>query len=124
MKKSKIALLGMIAVSAISLSLIAQPSDEAPPPPHEGGPGPAGFRPPKPPVEVALDADGDGTISATEIANAAAALAKLDKNNDGQLTVDELRPPRPKGGPGGPHGQPPRGGNRPQPPGNPPPANQ
>lgn len=38
-----------------------------------------------------LDADGDGTISAKEIDNALAALMKLDKNNDGQLTSDELR---------------------------------
>lgn len=34
----------------------------------------------------------DGVISADEIANAPAALKTLDKNNDGQLTQDELRP--------------------------------
>ena len=38
----------------------------------------------------ALDADGDGRISTSEIDNAAAALKKLDKNSDGQLTRDEL----------------------------------
>jgi Ca2+-binding EF-hand superfamily protein len=35
-------------------------------------------------------------ISANEIANASAALLKLDKNHDGQLTPDELHPPRPQ----------------------------
>ena len=39
-----------------------------------------------------LDADGDRTISAEEIAGAPAALKKLDKNNDGQLTRDEIGP--------------------------------
>ena len=38
-----------------------------------------------------LDADGDGTLSSKEIDNAFAALMKLDKNQDGQLTPDELR---------------------------------
>ena len=44
------------------------------------------------PVLNALDADHDGTISASEIANAPAALATLDKNGDGTLSPDELRP--------------------------------
>ena len=41
---------------------------------------------------TALDANGDHVISAAEIKNAAKALAKLDKNKDGKLTQDELRP--------------------------------
>lgn len=53
------------------------------------------------PVMAALDADGDGVISAEEINNAPAALRKLDKNGDGKLTEDELRPNFPQGGPGG-----------------------
>lgn len=44
------------------------------------------------PVLNALDADHDGILSATEIANASAALLTLDRNGDGQLTPDELRP--------------------------------
>jgi len=44
------------------------------------------------PVLAALDADGDGEISETEITNSAAALRKLDKNGDGNLTPDELLP--------------------------------
>jgi hypothetical protein len=38
-----------------------------------------------------LDVDGNGTLSSKEIENALAALMKLDKNKDGQLTSDELR---------------------------------
>jgi hypothetical protein len=54
-----------------------------------------------------LDANHDGVIDAAEIANASAALATLDKNGDGQLTQDELFPPRPEGrGPEG-EGRPP-----------------
>jgi hypothetical protein len=86
-------------------------------PAREGGPGQDGGRPPLPPLVAALDADGDGVISAEEIANAPAALLKLDKNGDGQLTPDEIHP---KGmGPGGPgrgHRPPPGDGNQPQPP--------
>lgn len=44
------------------------------------------------PVLAALDADQDGKISKSEIENATAALKKLDKNNDGDLTPDEMRP--------------------------------
>ena len=44
------------------------------------------------PVLAVLDADGDGEISAQEIARAAAALRELDLNGDGYLTADELIP--------------------------------
>lgn len=60
------------------------------------GPGTGGHRP-QPPIFAALDANHDGIISASEIANAAAALKTLDKNVDGKLTPDEYRPPRPAG---------------------------
>jgi Ca2+-binding EF-hand superfamily protein len=46
---------------------------------------------------MALDADHDGVISAEEIRNAPVALRTLDKNGDGQLTQDELRPAFPEG---------------------------
>jgi Ca2+-binding EF-hand superfamily protein len=52
-------------------------------------------QPPPSPVINALDKNSDGVISASEIANAPAALLTLDKNGDGQLTRDELRPPPP-----------------------------
>jgi hypothetical protein len=60
---------------------------------------------------LALDTNGDGIIDEQEIANAPEALKKLDKNGDGKLTPDELRPPLPPpgqrrpGGAGGPDGQ-------------------
>ncbi len=53
------------------------------------------------PLFTALDADGDGEISASELKNAMAALKKLDKNKDGKLTRDEVRPNFGPGGPGG-----------------------
>jgi hypothetical protein len=70
--------------------------------PGQGGPGgsggrggPSGGRPSMMtflPVLIALDADKDGKISASEIENAVAALKTLDKNGDGSLTEEELRP--------------------------------
>jgi Ca2+-binding EF-hand superfamily protein len=44
------------------------------------------------PVMRALDTDEDGVISAAEWSKAPQVLAKFDKNGDGQLTPDELRP--------------------------------
>lgn len=77
---------------------------------------------------VVLDANHDGVLDATEIANASKALLTLDKNGDGKLTQDELRPPRPEGGmgPGMPpganggddHQGPPPGDDQPGPDGN------
>ena len=49
------------------------------------------------PLMTALDLDGDGEISASEIDQSSKSLKKLDKNGDGKLTEDELRP----NGPGG-----------------------
>jgi Ca2+-binding EF-hand superfamily protein len=43
------------------------------------------------PVLAAVDVDRDGTLSAGEMQEAAAAIAKLDKNGDGKLTREELR---------------------------------
>ena len=95
-----------ILVGAVSLSLPAQspapspsPSPALPPsgPPRHAPP----FRRPPNLLMEALDTNHDGILSAEEIANAPASLKKLDKNGDGQLTEDELRPP-PPGGPGGP----------------------
>jgi Ca2+-binding EF-hand superfamily protein len=49
-------------------------------------------------VLKALDADGNGELSASEIADAAKTLAKFDKNGDGKLDKEELltQVPRPE----------------------------
>ena len=39
-----------------------------------------------------FDTDKDGTLSAAEINGAPAMLKALDKNGDGQVTPDEIRP--------------------------------
>lgn len=75
-------------------------------------------RPPKPPVDLALDANGDGIIDASEIANAPAALKKLDTAGTGQLAKAQCLPQRP-GGQGGQEragGQGGRGDSHPLPP--------
>ena len=101
-------ILMMLGLGASALAVNAQTAGRSPPPaqgpPHQdgpgGGPGMPGHRPPSP-LMLALDANHDGVIDAAEIANAPAALKTLDKNGDGKLTPDELRPPRPpqNGGP-------------------------
>jgi len=79
-------------------------------------------RPPLPLIITALDANGDGVIDATEIANAPAALKSLDKNGDGKLAPDEFMGPRPQhpGGPGQRAGGNPGGDDNNMPPGPPP----
>lgn len=70
-----------------------------------GGPPPGGR--PVPPMIKALDVDGNGTISASELAGAPDSLKTLDKNGDGELSPEELRP---QGPPPRPDGPPPEGG--------------
>ena len=67
--------------------------------PAEGGsrPGMGGMMMMLPPINAALDADGDGVIGADEIAKATESLKKLDKNGDGKLSAAELMPPPPGG---------------------------
>jgi hypothetical protein len=121
MKTTMKTMLVLVALSASALILNAQDAggplpggqrpyrDQGGPgrPGGPGGPGGPGMRrmPPSPLME-ALDANHDGVIDAAEIANASAALKSLDKNGDGQLTPDELRPQRPQGPQG--EGRPPR----------------
>ncbi len=112
----------VIILTAVGLGVLGGIAQDAPDrPPRDRGPGPGGQGGPGPrfvpPLMRVLDANGDGIIDEQEIANASAALKKLDKNGDGKLTPDELRPPPGSFGPG--RGPGPEGGprpNRPQPP--------
>ena len=109
MKVSRIVWMTVLTVGLGTATIFAQ--DEGGPPP-QGGPGGGRHRPPPSPIVEAIDANHDGVIDASEIANAPAALKALDKNADGQLTRDEFLPPRPNGQPGGDQ----QGGQRPPPP--------
>lgn len=109
MKKQIIIL--ALSISSLTGVLLAQkgnqPGGGGQGGPGAGGPGgPDGKRPP-PPIIAALDLNKDGVIDADEISKAAKSLKKLDKNGDGKLTEEELRPPHPDGpgGPGGPGGK-------------------
>ena len=66
-----------------------------------GGPGRGPMMMMRSPAFRALDSDGDGIVSAGELAKASSALKTLDKNADGRLTEDEVRPSFPgRGGRG------------------------
>lgn len=79
MKRTLLMLTAAACISAIGLNAQDKPADGQ-------------QRRPGNPIIAALDANGDGTIDAAEISNAPAALRKLDKNGDGKLTREELRP--------------------------------
>jgi hypothetical protein len=94
-------LVRFVAVSSLlgaSALLMAQP------PLGGGGQGGQGGQRgprPTPAIVTALDANQDGVIDAGEIKVASEALGKLDKNNDGKLTLEEYMGPRPGGQGGG-----------------------
>ena len=96
--------IGLLA-GLCALALGAQAQDAGGPPDGgpdgQGGPGGGHRHRPIPPIVQALDANHDGIIDSNEIANASAELKTLDKNGDGQLTMDELMGPRPHHPPGG-----------------------
>jgi hypothetical protein len=87
--KNKIAL--TLMALGLTLPAINLNAQDGPRPPRGDGP-----RPPLPPLVVALDVNHDGVIDTAELNAAPEALRSLDKNNDGKLTPDELRPAGPK----------------------------
>ena len=60
--------------------------------PGRGGP-PRGM-----PIMMILDENCNGVVDVDEIARAPQLLLKLDRDGDGRLTREELRPPRPENG--------------------------
>ena len=108
-----LAALGLSAWVITAQDAGSGPAQDQRPPRRMGPGGPGGPRHRPPPIIGALDANHDGVIDATEIANASAALQTLDKNGDGKLTIDELMPPPPPWGQGPDHppGPPPGDGN-------------
>jgi hypothetical protein len=99
MKNKMLLLLATMAIGTSTAVLVAQ---EGPPPGENDR---HGGKPPVPPIVTALDLNHDGVIDADEIAKASDSLKTLDKNGDGKLTLDELRPPRPEGFGGGEKGR-------------------
>jgi hypothetical protein len=82
------------AIAVIGVSVLGIGCACHRPPPGDQA-GMRGHHPPPSLLMQALDVNHDGVIDAEEISNAPAELRTLDKNGDGQLTPDELRPPRP-----------------------------
>ncbi len=116
MRKPTIALaiLAVAVMGWLATGVLAQQGGQGDgqPGPRGGHPRPGDFRHPPNPLLMLLDADKDGEISAAEIDNAASVLKALDKNKDGKLTPDELRPAFGRMGPGqekGGFGGPPQG---------------
>ena len=106
MKRRTTEILSILSIALIVGAVWAQPPGGGQGPPEGRGRGagrgaaggPQGeARPMMNPLMMALDADRNGEISKEEIENAAKALKKLDKNDDGKITREEMRP---EGGPG------------------------
>jgi Ca2+-binding EF-hand superfamily protein len=91
---------GALTADEIKAAAAAQPQPTA----NRGG-GPEGRRgeggreagPPRDALFTALDKDGDGALSADEIAAAPASLRTLDANADGMLSLNELMGGRGRG---------------------------
>ena len=109
MKNKTVTLLALV-VGLSGVSIIAQdapPPGQPRPPGRERGPagggagGAEGGMRMRIPVMAALDTNNDGTIDEKEIEQASKSLKTLDKNSDGKLTPEELRPQRPERPSGG-----------------------
>jgi hypothetical protein len=86
--KQTITLLIGLALAGSALTVSAQQCQGR----GAGGPHRYGAQKFAPPIAVVLDTDSNGVLSAAELTQAPSQLLKLDKNNDGQLSAEELCP--------------------------------
>ena len=93
--------IGCALAGAVATGIFAQSQDGPGRGFGPGGPGGPGGRRGGPLLAI-FDTNKDGVIDADEIAKASDSLKKLDKNGDGKITEDELRPPRPADAPAQP----------------------
>ena len=84
---------GVLTAEEIKAAAAAQPQPAANRPGAEvrrGEAGREGSGPPRDALFTALDKDGDGALSADDIAGSAAALRTLDKDGTGSLSLEEI----------------------------------
>jgi hypothetical protein len=86
--KQTITLLIGLALAGSALTVSAQQGQGR----GAGGPHRYGAQKLPPPIAFVLDADTNGVLSASEIAQAPSQLLKLDQNHDNQLSAEELCP--------------------------------
>ncbi len=102
MKTKSIIISGALLLATASFSFAQNTTGDKPaggnqagqPPGQSGGNPDNQRRPHHNPLLDLFDTNHDGVIDADEIANASAVLKALDKNGDGKLTGDEMRPPK------------------------------
>jgi len=99
MKNLAYIIAGLSLGTAAVLSAQTTPADSGASGPRRGGHGPGGPGRGGHPIVRALDTDKDRELSAAEINNAPASLRALDKNGDGTVSFDDLRPERPADAP-------------------------
>jgi hypothetical protein len=87
MKKTITLMIGL-ALAGSALTVSAQQGQGR----GNGGPHRYGAQKFPPPIAVVLDADSNGVLSAAEIEQAPSQLLKLDKNQDNQISAEELCP--------------------------------
>ena len=87
MKKAITLMIGL-ALAGSALTVSAQQGQGR----GNGGPHRYGAQKFPPPIAVVLDADSNGVLSAAEIEQAPSQLLKLDKNQDNQISAEELCP--------------------------------
>ena len=86
--KQTITLLIGLALAGPAFTINAQPGQGR----GAGGPHRYGAQQLPPPIAAIFDTDSDGVLSAAKVSQAATQLLKLDQNQNGQLTADELCP--------------------------------